>query len=486
MARAAVSQRSEAPDLLGSQTPRVSSHPPAAASWGPQAAELAQLGGLQLDPWQRLVLDQGMALAPDGTWAARLCCLVAPRQQGKTTLLGARLLAGLVLLGERQLLAAHKLNVTLETFATVVEAMHAHPELRALVASVAWSNGEESMALANGGRLQVIAGTPRARGPRGMDLLVVDELREVAPRAWQALEPVTTAPTRGPGMGQTWTASNAGDDTTELLNTQRDNGRAGTDPRMAYWEWSADPAADPFDPAAHAQANPAYGVRLDPRDLADAAARSGADAAFRTERLCQWVPSLQGAVLASAWHAAADPAQAQPPPGSALFALDSTPDRAWSAISAAWLDPQGLLRVQLVEQRPGSAWVPARARELTARHRPPGPWTWEQSGPAADLGALLESARVPARPLPAAEYAQACQAFMRHLDAGTLRHRPDPDLDAAALAAATRPLADRWAWARRRSAAPIPALVAATCAAWQAAHRPPRAQIVAAQVKPPP
>ena len=96
-------------ELLGSQVPTHLVVPPSAvSSAGAEAVELAALAGLFLDPWQELVLQSALSERADGKWAALEVGLVVPRQNGKGSILEARELAGMFLLGEELILhSAH-------------------------------------------------------------------------------------------------------------------------------------------------------------------------------------------------------------------------------------------------------------------------------------------------------------------------------------------------------------------------------------------
>ena len=55
------------------------------------------MAGLELDPWQRYVLDVALRVRPDDRWAAFEVALIVARQNGKGAVLEARELAGLFL-----------------------------------------------------------------------------------------------------------------------------------------------------------------------------------------------------------------------------------------------------------------------------------------------------------------------------------------------------------------------------------------------------
>ena len=84
--------------LEGEQRPAHSSVPDSVSSAGAEAVELAQMAGLDLDPWEAWVLEQSLGEREDGKWAAFEVGLICPRQNGKGTVLEARELAGLFLL----------------------------------------------------------------------------------------------------------------------------------------------------------------------------------------------------------------------------------------------------------------------------------------------------------------------------------------------------------------------------------------------------
>ena len=64
----------------GVQRPRLEWVPAGNGGWGAAAADLAEMAGLELDSWQRYVLDMGLRVREDGRWAAFEVCLIAARQ----------------------------------------------------------------------------------------------------------------------------------------------------------------------------------------------------------------------------------------------------------------------------------------------------------------------------------------------------------------------------------------------------------------------
>jgi hypothetical protein len=86
------------------------------------------------------------------------------------------------------------------------------------------------------------------------------------------------------------------------------------------------------------------------------------------------------------------------------------------------------------------------------------------NSPAKAWRAELEAAGVPLDELTPAEYAEACGAMQAKVVEGTIRHRGQPEMDAAVGGLATRSAGDVDTWSRRSSRVNIAPFVAATCA----------------------
>jgi len=182
------------PDLHGSQTPRFQSVPAYEATTGAEAIELAALAGLNLDPWQQLVLTEALGERADGKWAAFEVGVVVPRQNGKGGILEARELAGLFLLGERFIVhSAHQFDTSLEAFMRLLHLIEGTPELEKNVKKVSRSHGEEGIELKTGQRIRFRTRT--SNGGRGFtgDCLILDEAMSLPVTAHGALLPTLSA-----------------------------------------------------------------------------------------------------------------------------------------------------------------------------------------------------------------------------------------------------------------------------------------------------
>jgi len=447
------------------------------SSTGAEAVELAALAGLHLDPWQQLILDGALGERPDGSWAAFEVGVVVPRQNGKGALLEARELAGLFLLGERLIVhSAHLFDTSLEAFRRLLELIESTPELDQRVQRVSRSHGEEGIELRGGQRIRFRTRT--RGGGRGLsaDLVVLDEAMILPTAVHGALLPTLSARPNP----QVWYTGSAVDqaihDDGVVLARVRERGIAG-DPRLFYAEWSLDRAnpadvtlADAADPAAWHAANPALDVRIS-REHVTAEQRALDGRAFAVERLNvgDWPATddtVEHVIDPDLWNQLADDTSTIH--GRPVFAFDVSPDRSRTAIAAAGRRDDGLLHVEVIAHGPGTGWIVDELTRLKQRYRPTRV-VCDAAGPAGALVARLANAGVTADALSAREHADACGTIVDSVNDRALRHTGTDELYAAIRGAATRPLGESWAWARRSSTVDISPLVAATLALGTAA-----------------
>ena len=139
-----------APPLLGNQDPRILSRPAFTRSkWDGKATDLAKMAGLDLDPWQRTVLEGGLARRADGRRAAFEIGLIVSRQNGKGAVLEALELAALFLLPDVKLIlhSAHEFKTAAEAFLRIRALIADNPVFSNRVALIRTGAGTESIEL---------------------------------------------------------------------------------------------------------------------------------------------------------------------------------------------------------------------------------------------------------------------------------------------------------------------------------------------------
>src|SRR5690606_30136369 len=98
-------------------------------SWA-DVADLSAGLGVPLDDWQEDVFESAMGERSDGKWAARLVGVSTPRQNGKSQLIVARALAGVLLFGEKTIIcSAHQTDTAREVFQRLLDIIDDNPSL---------------------------------------------------------------------------------------------------------------------------------------------------------------------------------------------------------------------------------------------------------------------------------------------------------------------------------------------------------------------
>ena len=292
----------------GCPEPRVAHAPPADGSRAAAAVALAERLGVVLDGWQRGVLDACLG-RDDGRWAAFEVGLIVPRQNGKSLLCAVRELAGLLLFGERLVIhSAHEWRTVSQQFRLTVDLIENSP-LRALVAQVRRTGGEEAIEFAGGARLRFMNRSKESARGFSADCVVLDEAHALTEEQAGALLP-TLSSRPDP---QVWYAAAGPAPGAWQLSRLRSR-VAGADPgRLAWHEWSADPAVDLEDEQVWAACNPGVAAgRLSVERMREERAGLG-PAGFAAERLAAapWPAELEGiwqVITADAWAACSSPA----------------------------------------------------------------------------------------------------------------------------------------------------------------------------------
>lgn len=361
--------------MKGNVHPRVGT-PGGGPTYGPQVTAITsklRLAGqpFALDPWQQLAVNRMLRHDGQGNFVHDQVGIVVARGNGKSTLLAARVLWGMLTRGERVLGTAQNLPTAEIVMTMVIDALRSIDEQlgRDPERAGSWwsrnvvrhdrSRGSKALELANGGTYMIRSHRRAARGTRA-HLLLVDEVREWAGEGGLEAWGATVGVTAGLGLArntQVIATSNAGDVNSLLLNHLRDQGRAAAaagDPAspLCWLEWSAGPDRDLHDPLGWAEANPALGIRVRPDQLA---ARAAADppGVFRTEHLSQWVSVMDAAVNAREWEACLRPVPLQRD-WPASIGVELSFDRQHAAVVLASTDPEGVAHLRLLhaEHRP--------------------------------------------------------------------------------------------------------------------------------------
>lgn len=472
--------------------------------------------GLELHPWQRWLFVHALEVEGDACsdgWRFRYRTVVVEigRQNGKTFIGMVLALYALYVLRLGLILGtAQDLEQAEDTWSAVVDMAQADADLASEVEHVWRTNGAKRLQLTDNRQYRVKATTRKAGRGKSADIILLDELREHRDwEAWGALTKTTIARENA----LVWCMSNAGDGSSVVLRHLRMQAHRmlgdpdgivkalgdGADPieddesALGWFEWSAEPDADPADPRAWAQANPSLGYTIPERNIRSALATDPPDV-FKTECLCQWVEAvIQPPFPDGAWEGGYDRSSQIPMGAPFSVGVDISADRGATAVAVCGRRSDGLLHGELVQYRQGIGWLLDWLRECVGAPGWPQPIRVALQGRGAPVSAVaeliaaidgVEAVEVQGRDL--GGYcgrlwdAVAASAPETRSDAVRLMHLPQPVLDLAANVAVTRPMGDgAWAWDRNKSREDISPLVALTMAhgletAVQAAEAPDR------------
>lgn len=438
-----------------------------------EAIDLAASIGMPLDAEQQLALEAILAERPDGHWAGFEAAVIAARQNLKTYLFEALVLADLFLFGaELVIWTAHLFPTTMEAFRDLKRVIEGNDHLRRRVKRISEANGEEAIELVGGQRLLFRARSKS--GGRGLtgDRVILDEAFALGPSEMGSLLPTLSARPNP----QVVYGSSAGKAESNILRGVRDRGRAGGDPSLVYVEWCAPVTACANERCDHRpgtpgcvlddvdlwrRANPALGRRITVEHV-EAERRALPPEEFARERLGWWeepTGAVSGLPL-NLWEASARRAGR----GQLLaVAVDVTPDLAFASVATATRVADGVL-LELAAHRRGTGWVAGEVVRVRGETRVPV--VVDLGGPASVLNADLADEGIETANPATRDVAQACAALLDGLIRRSVWHTADAALNAAVKGASRRPLGDAWAWSRKNSLVDISPLVAVTLALW--------------------
>ena len=301
---------------------------------------------LELLPWQEYVLTDLLKVDKGGKWRRKTSLLLVARQNGKTHLARIRILAGLFVFGEMNIVAmSSNRGMALDTFRKVVDVIEDNPHLMAQVKQIRVANGQESVELLSGARYEIVAATRDGSRGKTADLLYIDELREIDEDSWTAARPIT----RARPNSQIFMTSNAGDAFSTVLNDLRSRALSYPPSTLGFWEYSADDFAKINDRDAWYQANPALGYLIDETTIEEAIATSSVEAS-RTETLCQWVSALKSPWPYRAFEDLTIQDLKIEPGRTTIFGMDISVNKKMASLVAGQIQDDGKIAVGVIAQ----------------------------------------------------------------------------------------------------------------------------------------
>lgn len=473
-------------DYPGLAEPAFCHIPDYAYTLGPEVGELCSMVGFTPDAEQQLLLDAAFGFRPDGKRAAFDLGLVVSRQNMKTGWCKMLALGWLFVTDERLVIwSAHEYSTAQESFRDLCELVEGTDALASRV-KITRGNGDEGIET-HDGRCRIKFKARTKTGGRGLsgDKIILDEAFALQPEHMGALLPTLSA---RPDP-QIIYASSAGLEQSAVLRAIRDRGRKGSDPRLAYVEWTDDLPGEcrQKDACTHKfgqvtgcrldderrwfRANPQLGKRI-ALEFVQSERRAMPPAEFGRERLGWWDedPNAGGVFPPGRWEACADGPDAEKAyagsqiDGTPVWALDVSIDRKRSSIGVCGARFDGIPHLELVETAPETDWIVPFLTEKTRKWG--GSVVIDPASPANTLTDDLVKAGVKVHKVTARDYAAACGWLYDAVKNKEIRHLGQEELDVSVRDAVLRDLAGGFAWDRKKPLSDITPLVAVTLACW--------------------
>lgn len=362
--------------MRGNQEPRIKVEPHRITTDGNDAALLMETYGVNLDPWQKTVVDSWLGKDEEGKYNVTSAGLSLPRQNGKNVCLEAREFYGMVIGGERILHTAHQVRTSKKSFRRLAAMFtdKRHPEITEIVKNIRYTNGEEAIELDNGGGIEFSARSRQAaRGFDGISLVVYDEAQELLDEQVEAIMATLSASATGSRQiiytGTPPYPNCPGD----VFRRRRKVCIEEPGKHDAWHEWSVDANSiqgiETTDRKLWYFTNPALGIRLD-EDFTAEEQRSMSIDGFARERLGWWAPSIthkaEYAIPKELWEQASS---SEPKPeGKTAFGVKFSADGGEVVLCGAVIPKEGQARIELIDRRPtglGTQWL---ADFLNARY----------------------------------------------------------------------------------------------------------------------
>jgi phage terminase large subunit-like protein len=413
-------------------------------------------------------MDEALVIK-NGKWARSTVGAIMARQNGKSHALRMRILAGLYIFGEKNIIAISQSRMlSLDTFRQVVDMAEGTDWTRKRIKRVSRTNGQEELEIycqhypkACGEKCDRIRKyaikAANSESPRGStaDLLWIDELREINTATWQAATPLT----RARPNAQTWVTSNAGDDSSTVLNELRQRALTFQSDRLGWYEWSA--ATDDINDIENwKMANPALGYTIQLENLEDSAKFDNPDA-FRTESLSIWINAIDSPFPMDIWNAGEAAVQMEDDlPTFMAMDLSFNRDKAYLVTVQQRADEKlacfvhewtGLSNIELASE------IATLARRFKPRVLAYDPNT------AGFLAPQLARTGIAVAPTPwsSTAFSIFCDQTLAAMSGGQLLHPNQEILRTHLGASARKPASDGgWRIARRASTNPISSAVA--------------------------
>lgn len=350
----------------GNQKPRIDIYRDGDIWLADKVIRLLEYYGIKLLKWQKMVLYKWMAVElVDGKWiwVNPECGLLVPRQNGKSELLIARIIGGMVFLGEALIYTAHS-DKTVEEIKRRVQRFFydAEEEIRDMLTDDFDKEPKslDYVELRNRGRCVFRTRTRTGGLGTTNDTLLQDEDQEETDAQQEALLPTISAgKSQNNQTIRVGTPPSGGTTGTVFLRIRK-SVLDGKDLETCWQEWSVETITDPSDEDAWYYANPSLGYFLNIRAVRNESKKMAVDS-FNKMRL-GWIAGVENmrAISDEQWSPLAVPKVELPDNPHLVYAIKFAPDGSAVSLAVGVIMDSGKVHVELIERKPmsaGTTWI---------------------------------------------------------------------------------------------------------------------------------
>jgi phage terminase large subunit-like protein len=345
---------------LGRQTPTISVVLPYTQSLGAEAVEIYNRSRRKAQPWQELMLEDIMAVNPDGTFLHMKFGWSVPRRNGKSEILIMRAMWGITH-GRRVLYTAHRTTTSSNAWSKCCDRLSEAGYKEGVDYKTTKKYGLETIEWLDGSNAVINFRTRSNKGGlgEGYDDLIIDEAQEYTTDQESALKYVVTD-SQNPQTLMCGTPPTAVSSGTVFLNYRKKTLRGEND--TAGWaEWSVPSLTDAHDPELWYETNPSLGYILSERTIRDELGGEAEKVDDNIQRLGLWLTySQKSAISRREWDSYIIEKPELKTPAKLYFGVKYAKTTSNVSLSVAVKTADGKVFVEAIYCRPardGNSWI---------------------------------------------------------------------------------------------------------------------------------